>query len=114
MSIEMNYFLEKYATASKKMNMNTLPYIVSTLKTSLESGYFATNRSSAIDTLSLKGSIPEFKYRRLNDDNLNCIMNSMVGVGFLRMLDLSYNEIGDKSSTAIAKFIKVKFKFNIE
>jgi hypothetical protein len=40
-------------------------------------------------------------------------MNSMVGLGFLRVLDLSYNEIGDKASAAIAKFIKVPSKSNI-
>jgi hypothetical protein len=44
---------------------------------------------------------------------VDVLINSFSAGGFLKILDLSYNEIGDKGAITIAKFLKVLLSFII-
>lgn len=93
-------FSDKYQKLCRKRGQNAVPYLMETLKTSELAG-------EAIDFINLKGSLPAMRNHRIDDEDLECISIALTGSPMLRMLDLSYNEIGDKGAEAISKFIKV-------
>ena len=99
-ALAIEEYLEKYNATSSKKKIPVIKSLVEDLEEAINTG-------DAIETFFLKGTIPDLKNMRINDDMVDCLMNSFSGPGFLRVIDLSYNDIGDKGATTIAKFVKV-------
>lgn len=100
-ALALEEFLEKYNTICNTKNTPAVPYLFSGIKNAIESG-------DDMDEFNLKGTIPDLRMQRINDNMLECIVFSFGNGGFLRVIDLGYNEIGDKGAIALSKFIKVK------
>ena len=114
-------FLDRYTGLCSRKKLVAIQSLVNQLQLALNSGYFFygavlfnhhvprcfPHYRDAVDSLVLKGTIPDLLRNRINDDMIDTIVSSFSGGGFLKILDLSYNEIGDKGAIALAKFIKV-------
>ncbi len=55
----------------------------------------------------MNGNHPERRENRLTDEYIDVIIKPMMGLDFLKKLDLSFNEIGDKGAKLIAQFLQV-------
>jgi Ran GTPase-activating protein (RanGAP) involved in mRNA processing and transport len=54
----------------------------------------------------LNGNAPDRRNYRITDDILESLFLPMIGISFLREIDLSYNEFGDKGAKLLARMIK--------
>ena len=111
-------FLDRYTSLCSRKKLVAIESLMSQLQLALNSGYYKTLLKNsifrdAIESLILKGTIPDIRKNRINDDMVDVLINSFSAGGFLKILDLSYNEIGDKGAITIAKFIKVLLSFII-
>lgn len=70
--------------------------------------------NKAGEVLDLKGNQSELKYHRVDDKSIDALSFCFASTNFLRVLDLSYNEIGDQGVIALSNFIKVKTGLEIE
>ena len=92
-------YLEKYQNTCYRKKLECIPSLVSELQKAIDSG-------DTLDTFHLKGTIQDLVQKRIQDEMIECIMTSFSGPGFLKIVDLSYNEIGDSGTIAISKFVK--------
>ncbi|KAI8927929.1 hypothetical protein BC831DRAFT_398073, partial [Entophlyctis helioformis] len=92
-------FLDKYVNMCEKKRVPVLSTVKKTLEQAIDSGELP-------DMLKLCGTIPELKFRRIDDDTLESIIQPMAGMSLVRQLDLSYNEIGNKGAHILAKILK--------
>ena len=64
--------------------------------------------SEPLEELQLKGTMSDLKYSRIDDTRLETIISPLsTGPNFLRVIDLSFNEIGNKGAILLSKLIKV-------
>eukprot|EP00842_Homolaphlyctis_polyrhiza_P002430 jgi/Hompol1/3188/HPOL_006393-RA len=92
-------YLDKYNTTCEKKNITTVAAVKRVVERAIDSG-------DTPDSFQLNGMIPELRFRRLDDETVESIFLPMVGVSFVRCVDLSYNEIGDRGAFSIAKVLK--------
>jgi hypothetical protein len=58
------------------------------------------------DKLLLNGNAVDRRDHRINNDYLETIFLPMIGISFLREIDLSYNEFGDKGALLLARLLQ--------
>ena len=93
-------FLDRYTGICSRRKLPAIPFLVDQLQD-------AINQGDKLESIRLKGTLPDLQQNRINDEMLDIIVSSLTSGGFLRVLDLSYNEIGDNGAISLAKFIKV-------
>jgi hypothetical protein len=92
-------YLEKYQSTCSRKKLDPIPVLVLELQKAIDTG-------DALDSFYLKGTIKDLVQKRIEDEMIDCIMSSFSGPGFLKIIDLSYNEIGDNGALIISKFVK--------
>jgi hypothetical protein len=100
--ILMQDYLTKYTTNCEAKKIKAVESVVSSFEEAIRNQY-------SLDSLLLKGSNPELRYSRIDDEKLEVILAPLLKGGnlFLRKLDLSYNEISNKGAGIISKFLIV-------
>jgi Ran GTPase-activating protein (RanGAP) involved in mRNA processing and transport len=98
-ALAIEEFLEKYQTTCNRNGTESIPTLVSELQKAIDTG-------DNLDAFFLKGTIRDLIHKRIEDGMIDSIMTSFSGPGFLKIIDLSYNEIGDDGAISISKFIK--------
>ncbi|KAJ3372343.1 hypothetical protein HDU91_003953 [Kappamyces sp. JEL0680] len=92
-------FLDRYTGICSRKKIPTISFLVDHLQNAINSG-------DTVESLRLKGNSPDLQKTRISDEVLDSIVSALPVGGFLRVLDLSYNEIGNKGAFPLAKFIK--------
>lgn len=69
------------------------------------------SRSEYIDTIRLNGNSKELSSSRLDDRQCAALASGLRGTSFLRVLDLSMNEVSDAGALALATYLKVPRKW---
>ncbi|KAJ3258939.1 hypothetical protein HK104_006965, partial [Borealophlyctis nickersoniae] len=78
-------------------------FLIKSIQQSLEE---SVERGSIPDTFTLNGNSKELRNNRINDDYLDLLLTPMRGTGFLKTLDLSYNQLTDRGAKLLAAFLK--------
>ncbi|KAJ3050490.1 hypothetical protein HK097_008553 [Rhizophlyctis rosea] len=92
-------YLETYSRLCEEKKAFNIRSLRSTLENSIASGTYPEH-------FKLNGNSTELCHTRINDDYLEIIVTPMRGGGFLRLLDLSYNHIGDRGAKLIGDLLK--------
>ncbi|KAJ3320598.1 hypothetical protein HDV06_005116 [Boothiomyces sp. JEL0866] len=85
-------YLDRYTALCQKKKIPIVNCLVKRIKDAIENG-------DTFDDFYLKGTYPDLRLRRISDDMAESIISSLHGLEFLKVIDLSYNEIGDKGAT---------------
>ena len=107
MKTQIQEFMDRYTGICTRKRSTPIPIIMHLLQKSI-------TEDIDITSLNLKGTQSDLKNNRVNDDSLDIIVNSFSTTGFLRVLDLSFNEIGDKGAITLAKLLKVYLLFDLD
>ncbi|KAJ3039897.1 hypothetical protein HDV00_011680 [Rhizophlyctis rosea] len=92
-------YLETYSKLCEEKNTFHIRSLRSTLENAVANGAYPEH-------FKLNGNSTELRHTRISDDYLEILLTPMRGGGFLRMLDLSYNEIGDKGAKLLGDLLK--------
>ncbi|KAJ3382470.1 hypothetical protein HDU84_004254, partial [Entophlyctis sp. JEL0112] len=99
-SIHVMDFMDEFVRGCNKRSLEVLLPLTRQIQTSVDEGIIPTS-------LSLAGNkIKELKDKRLHDEYAIVLMHALNNNSFLKMIDLSYNEIGDHGAEAIASFLQ--------
>ncbi|KAJ1564636.1 Leucine-rich repeat-containing protein 34 [Nowakowskiella sp. JEL0078] len=103
MAMQVVDYLDEYTTLCQSKSTFVVRSLQTSLEVAIEGGEIPTE-------FRLNGNSDELRYTRLNDDYLEIILiplgpSPSAGFSYLKLLDVSYNEIGNNGAILLAKFI---------
>ncbi|KAL7750991.1 Vacuolar protein-sorting-associated protein 36 [Sorochytrium milnesiophthora] len=88
-----------YNALCDRRKRSQIGYLQSLLSTCIE-------KKSIPDALMLPGTHPDMRKRRMNDDDIDIVLTAQEENDFIHLLDVSFNEIGDRGAASIAQWLR--------
>ncbi|KAJ3224687.1 hypothetical protein HK099_008072 [Clydaea vesicula] len=98
-TVEVIDFLDGYTKLCQQKKSPVVKTIQKLLQVAIDGGHVPKK-------LDFRGTCNELKYDRINNETLENVLKPLSSSTFLREINLSFNEIGDKGAMEIASYIK--------